>query len=86
MGPTLLIFRGCHESVVFFLIIILGLIAAAVVGLVMLIKKASASAEPYSGPGITPVMTTGWYPDPNDPTLERYFDGRIWTSSARPRA
>ena len=26
----------------------------------------------------------GWYPDPNDARLIRYFDGRVWTSSTQP--
>ncbi|WP_231987777.1 DUF2510 domain-containing protein [Mycobacterium sp. 852002-51152_SCH6134967] len=27
----------------------------------------------------------GRYPDPNDPKLQRYFDGRNWTSGTAPR-
>ena len=28
----------------------------------------------------------GWYPDPNDPTTNRYWDGAKWTDSRAPRA
>src|SRR5476651_488721 len=26
----------------------------------------------------------GWYPDPNEPTLQRYFDGSEWTDLPAP--
>lgn len=26
----------------------------------------------------------GWYPDPSDPTAQRYFDGKSWTESRAP--
>lgn len=28
--------------------------------------------------------TPGWYPDPSDPSRQRYFDGRQWTESYAP--
>ena len=28
----------------------------------------------------------GWYDDPNDPRLERFWDGNAWTNTAQPRA
>ena len=27
-----------------------------------------------------------WYPDPQDPRMERYWDGRAWTGHVRPPA
>lgn len=27
----------------------------------------------------------GWYPDPSNPNLLRYFDGRAWTAGTTPR-
>ncbi|HEU4980830.1 MAG TPA: DUF2510 domain-containing protein [Solirubrobacterales bacterium] len=27
----------------------------------------------------------GWYPDPSDPDLARYWDGRRWTEFTGPR-
>jgi hypothetical protein len=31
-------------------------------------------------------MDAGWFPDPNDPTTERYWDGVSWSEQARPVA
>ena len=33
-------------------------------------------------------MTTpaGWYPDPDDPNTQRYFDGAAWTAQTMPAA
>ncbi|HZA12121.1 DUF4352 domain-containing protein [Mycobacterium sp.] len=28
--------------------------------------------------------TAGWYPDPSDPSRQRYFDGRVWTENYAP--
>ncbi|ORB29253.1 DUF4352 domain-containing protein [Mycolicibacterium parafortuitum] len=28
--------------------------------------------------------TAGWYPDPSDPSRQRYFDGRTWTENYAP--
>lgn len=28
----------------------------------------------------------GWYPDPSDPSRQRYFDGRVWTDNYAPYA
>jgi len=36
---------------------------------------------PPSRSGLAP----GWYPDQNDQTLMRYFDGHVWTSRTQPR-
>ncbi|MDT5069216.1 MAG: hypothetical protein QOK02_5371 [Mycobacterium sp.] len=30
------------------------------------------------------VLAPGWYPDQNDPTSTRYFDGQMWTTATRP--
>jgi hypothetical protein len=71
------------------LLMLLGLFAfaAAIGGVVMTIKNVSnkKTAQPFLGPGISPVTAPGWYPDPADPNLCRYFDGRVWTSSTQPR-
>lgn len=30
-------------------------------------------------------MAPGWYPDPNDPSIQlRYFDGQAWTPATHP--
>ena len=31
------------------------------------------------------VPTAGWYPDPADPSLQRYWDGSNWTEHSAPR-
>jgi hypothetical protein len=35
-------------------------------------------APPASG------LAPGWYPDQNDPSLVRYYDGRVWTAQTQP--
>ena len=41
-----------------------------------------------SGRGKVSVMSTpaNWYPDPTDPTLQRYWDGEAWTEHVAPAA
>lgn len=34
---------------------------------------------------LTVSIDHGWYPDMNDPTLQRWFDGSAWTSATLPR-
>jgi hypothetical protein len=36
-------------------------------------------------PAPTSGLTPGWYPDQNDHSRMRYFDGRVWTSETQPR-
>ncbi|WP_183093229.1 PASTA domain-containing protein [Nocardioides stalactiti] len=36
-------------------------------------------------PNFPPTPGADWYPDPRDPTLLRYWDGRQWTSHTAPR-
>ena len=35
---------------------------------------------PPAASGLAP----GWYPDQNDPSLMRYYDGRVWTAQTQP--
>lgn len=30
------------------------------------------------------MTTPGWFPDPSDPSRQRYFDGRVWTDNYAP--
>lgn len=30
------------------------------------------------------MTTPGWFPDPSDPSRQRYFDGRVWTENYAP--
>jgi hypothetical protein len=48
------------------------------------IARARRRARNYSK-GHTGTPPAGWYPDSNDPTSLRYFDGQNWTPNIRPR-
>ena len=37
-------------------------------------------------PATSGSLTPGWYPDQNDPSLMRYYDGRVWTAQTQPAA
>ena len=69
------------------LLIILAIIVGAIVGFVMLIVRLTKpkSVNPYGVSGAPTAPAPGWYSDPNDSSLVRYFDGRVWTSSTQPR-
>jgi hypothetical protein len=68
-----------HRPVSFLLAIIL--IGSGVAVLVQSMSKPSA-ARPANQQA---ALAANWYPDPNDPTLMRYFDGQAWTSHTAPR-
>jgi hypothetical protein len=52
---------------------------AAVVEEQPVVRQAPAPA-PAGG------LAPGWYPDQNDPSLMRYYDGRVWTAQTQPHA
>ena len=56
-----------------------------VVSAVVVLVKASSNPSAPQPPGQQAVVVANWYPDPNDPTLMRYFDGQNWTSQTAPR-
>jgi hypothetical protein len=58
-------------------------VAVVVESVVLLVKSGS---EPKAGqpPSQQAAAAPGWYPDPNDPNVMRYFDGRDWTSQTAP--
>ncbi|OBK94377.1 hypothetical protein A5645_16605 [Mycobacterium asiaticum] len=62
-------------------------IAAVAAVIVVLVRLADSpkteSYVPHAWPA-SPVTAPGWYPDPSDPALRRYFDGRQWTSATQP--
>lgn len=68
--------------------LILG-IFLAVSAVVVLIQASSNPRAPSTTaappPTQQPAVAANWYPDPSDPTLMRYFDGRNWTSQTTPR-
>jgi hypothetical protein len=77
------------SSLALVLVLLVGLVvmAAIIVGIVLLVRAASkpSAPQPYpAGPALN--APPGWYPDHNYPNLLRYFDGRTWTSSTQPRS
>lgn len=63
------------------LLVVLGLAA----GGVWLIVRLASRPTKASGQSPSMVAPPGWYPDPQDPTGLRYFDGREWASALPPR-
>ncbi|WP_420750192.1 DUF2510 domain-containing protein [Rhodococcus sp. O3] len=62
---------------------ILAAAVAAVAGIVIVIVKASKSKVP---PAVHNAIPAGWYTDPQNPTMVRYYDGGMWTAHTQPRA
>jgi hypothetical protein len=77
------------DIVALLLTVVVGLvvIAAIVVGIVLIVRASKPSAA-QAYPQQTPALNApaGWYPDPQHPNFMRYFDGQAWTSSTRPRS
>jgi Protein of unknown function (DUF2510) len=69
------------------LLVVSVVIVATIVGFVVLILRLERpiSVDPHSVPGALVAPVSGWYPDPNDSSLVRHFNGRVWTSSIQPR-
>lgn len=61
------------------------LAVAIVVQAVVLLINAGPKPKAAQPPGQPAAVAPGWYPDPNDPNVMRYFDGRNWTSQTSPR-
>jgi hypothetical protein len=70
-----------------FALVGLVVIAAIVVGIVLIVRASKPSAA-QAYPQQTPALNApvGWYPDPQHPNFMRYFDGQAWTSSTQPRS
>lgn len=62
----------------------LGFFGAFVGGLVLVAVAIASSSNARTG-AVATGPAPGWYPDAHDPHLVRYFDGRVWTPSTRPR-
>jgi hypothetical protein len=66
------------------LLIVIGVIGAIVSAIVRATRpKTGQQIQPPVGWSAGPAP--GWYPDPQNPAVLRYFDGRVWTSSTQPR-
>lgn len=64
------------------ILLVVSVVIGAIVGLVMLIVKlAKSKTQPAPQSAVKP----GWYPDPHDPSLLRYYDGQAWTAHTQPR-
>lgn len=63
-------------------LILFVVVAGVVLAVVFIVRAVSKpkSAAPVGQSGTAP----GWYPDPGNPSVQRYFDGLTWTSSTRP--
>lgn len=46
------------------------------------VEQPVVQQQPVATGGLAP----GWYPDQQDPSLMRYYDGRVWTAQTEPRA
>lgn len=63
------------------LVVVLGAVAATVVGIVWL---AGSSTRAARAPAVAPPMhPAGWHPDPTDPRVLRWWDGARWTHHTR---
>jgi Protein of unknown function (DUF2510) len=80
---------GAINSLIWILILIA--IIAAVVAVVRAMarpKSATVVEQPVvrQAPPAASGLAPGWYPDQNDPSLMRYYDGRVWTAQTQPHA
>ena len=69
--------------------VVIAVLAVCLVafGIVVLVRKL-AKPKSSSPQGISNASTgasPGWYPDPNESSLMRYFDGQAWTAETQPR-
>ncbi|WP_406816738.1 DUF2510 domain-containing protein [Mycobacterium sp. M23085] len=69
------------------LLLLFAVIVAVISGIVLVIVKLAKPKVPQGQrvSGVPSASVPGWYPDQQDQTVERYFDGDAWTPSTRPR-
>jgi len=78
---------GALNSLIWILILVV--IIAAVLAVVRAMARPRGSTvveEPVvrQAPPAAGSLAPGWYPDQNDPSLMRYYDGRVWTAQTQP--
>lgn len=67
------------------LMIVVGLVGLGLIaGLVALVVRMTKSPEPQPYVPHAWQSAAGWYPDPSNPNMLRYFDGQTWTQATRP--
>lgn len=72
-------------------ILILIAIVAVIVAVVRAMSRprsATVVEQPvvHQAPPAAGGLAPGWYPDQQDPSLMRYYDGRVWTAQTQPAA
>ena len=71
-------------------ILILIAIIAVVLAVVRTMARPRESATVVERPAVRQAppaaggLNPGWYPDQQDPSLMRYYDGRVWTAQTQP--
>ena len=85
---------GTLNSLIWLLIILVIIGAVAMIVRAVFAPRAD---EPYREPPVVqqPVvqqqpaassgLAPGWYPDQNEASMMRYYDGRTWTSQTQPK-
>ncbi|GFG78550.1 DUF2510 domain-containing protein [Mycobacterium paragordonae] len=68
--------------VILFVVGVAGI--ALVGGLVALVVRLTRSPTTQSYVPHAWQSAAGWYPDPSNPTVLRYFDGQNWTPATKP--
>ncbi len=79
---------GAINSLIWILILIAIIaVVVAVVRSVARPREAAVVEQPVvrqQAPPAASGLAPGWYPDQNDPSLMRYYDGRVWTAQTQP--
>ncbi|MEU7141233.1 DUF2510 domain-containing protein [Nocardia sp. NPDC046473] len=64
----------------------LGLLLVVTIVLIIVIASVIVVAgKSRPRPAVPPISGPGWYPDPADPRIVRWFDGYRWTDQTQQR-
>lgn len=83
-------FKDLGGSEILIALFVLALIAGVVAIVVLVVRGAEHPVEHAVAPGTAPPVNeagtspSGWYPDPDDPSQRRYWDGNAWTKRTEP--
>jgi hypothetical protein len=89
-----LMLSGAMNSLIWILILVVIIaVVIAVLRAVMRPRDATVVEQPVveqpvarQAPPASSGLSPGWYPDQQDPSLMRYYDGRVWTAQTQPHA